>query len=239
MKLEAFVLRLFSIGCCVNEVIGTSVRASSKAEAKAKKRYMDLNEDAYQGAYQGGYQGGYQPQPQMMQNYAEMPPPGAAPMYNSRMQPSFNGAPNGESFLGVAAQAAQGQGQGDTTALVSRLSDAVEAQSKAMMMLENEVEQITAREVAFERKEDARWRSMATEACSSYSKNSVGPVTDESSCKDACVTGEGLKGGSWKSGSSSCSCRVKTSSYRTICGTSGLSISLLATLGMLTFFLRL
>eukprot|EP00746_Dinoflagellata_sp_MGD_P115853 gnl/MRDRNA2_/MRDRNA2_51831_c0_seq1.p1 gnl/MRDRNA2_/MRDRNA2_51831_c0~~gnl/MRDRNA2_/MRDRNA2_51831_c0_seq1.p1 ORF type:complete len:110 (-),score=12.57 gnl/MRDRNA2_/MRDRNA2_51831_c0_seq1:32-361(-) len=52
-------------------------------------------------------------------------------------------------------------------------------------------------------------------ACSSYSKNNVGAVSDDSSCKKACQTGEGLKDGSCSS--DKCSCKVKENSYRDIC----------------------
>jgi hypothetical protein len=146
-----------------------------------------------------------------------------------------------ESLLDLPAEATQSQGQGrsDEIALVSRLSDAVEAQSKAIVMLENDVEQIAAREVAFGRKEDAKLKSMATETCDNYQKEGFGPITDTISCKDACQSAEGLQDGSWKSSQLACQCTVKANTYRTICGTSGLSISLLATLGMLTILFRL
>jgi hypothetical protein len=139
----------------------------------------------------------------------------------------------GESLLGVTAQVSQSQSQGggDTTALVSRLSHAVEAQTKAMMMLESEVEEINAREIALER------TSAAKPECSLYSKQGYGPITDTDSCKNACEKAEGLKEGSFLN--EKCSCKVKQNAYRTICGTSRLSISLLATLGMLFFFFRL
>ena len=65
--------------------------------------------------------------------------------------------------------------------------------------------------------------------CGSYSKNSVGPLTDATTCRTACVTAEGLaeKNGQledWKgsSGSGKCEC-YDGSGYRKLCEDSGYS----------------
>lgn len=65
--------------------------------------------------------------------------------------------------------------------------------------------------------------------CASYSKNSVGPLTDATTCRTACVTAEGLaeKNGQledWKgsSGSGKCEC-YDGSGYRKLCEDSGYS----------------
>ena len=60
--------------------------------------------------------------------------------------------------------------------------------------------------------------------CATFSKNSVAPPTDASSCREACVTAEGLvevNGNleDWKgtSGAGECSCMQSNGGHRTIC----------------------
>jgi hypothetical protein len=172
-----------------------------------------------------------------MQVSAEGPMSAQTQYVDRQAQQSGHGA----SFL------AQGAAQGETAALVARLSDAVAAQSKAMVLLENEVERVAAQEATFEKQEQEMWDSMeAKPACADYKKNNVGPVTDKGTCESACRTGEGLYGGSYKgSGSgSSCSCRVKPNkynAYRDICGngfTSGISLLVTLSIFMMTFRLE-
>ncbi|CAJ1359237.1 unnamed protein product [Effrenium voratum] len=68
-------------------------------------------------------------------------------------------------------------------------------------------------------------------ACSAYSKNGVGPITDKTICRTACETAEGLqpKNGQledWKgsSGAGKCECVTSTNGdRRTICQDDGYS----------------
>ena len=60
--------------------------------------------------------------------------------------------------------------------------------------------------------------------CSSFSKNGVSPVTDATTCREACVTAEGLAEVSGQledfkgsSGAGECSCIQASGGHRTIC----------------------
>mmetsp|Transcript_27203 Transcript_27203/g.43652 ORF Transcript_27203/g.43652 Transcript_27203/m.43652 type:complete len:227 (+) Transcript_27203:57-737(+) len=222
------VLSVLSLASCVH-LVCTKTSATTKVKVHSKKSYEDAAD----------FHGGQAPQ-MLMQPFSD--PPVASTQASSRqMQIPANRASNGESFLGMSGQATQGD---ESSIMLSRLSDAVESQSKAMVILESDFEKLSAREAAFERKEDAMWllKAKGKVACSSYSKKGYGPISDKDTCDDACYSAEGLRGGNIKgSGASlSCSCKVKSghSQYQTICGSSGLSLSSLAILGMLAILLR-
>ena len=60
--------------------------------------------------------------------------------------------------------------------------------------------------------------------CASFSKNGVGAVTDDDSCREACVTAEGLfevngnlQDWSGTSGSGECACMQDNGGHRTVC----------------------
>jgi hypothetical protein len=173
----------------------------------------------------------YQEQPEMNNQAQSMVSNAPQPMMNSQIQMNSQALPaqqlanffdtqanvaQGRSFLGMASQS-------ETAAVVSKLSDAIEAQSKALTVLEAQQVQLANREAAFEA--DAL-RMMRAGKCSDYSKNNVGPIKDSASCKSGCETGEGISGCNRFSGTAGdtakCSCsRRKTSgscnSWTTIC----------------------
>merc|ERR1719401_2883756 len=57
--------------------------------------------------------------------------------------------------------------------MMSRLSEAIDSQSRALNVLESEVEQLSTREVAFEQFEQEKWRAISKPACTAYRRKAL------------------------------------------------------------------
>lgn len=167
-----------------------------------------------------------------------------------------------QSFLATSSQ--QFQQQAEASEIVMRFSEAVQKNSQALMALEAEQEKLAQRETSFEHRilagksvdtdSGGVWIQIASKGtpCKTFSKGGEGPVTDEDTCRDACVNAEGLYGGDWDKKSTAdaegnaggkCNCQLKKNNrnkWREICNDKGvgLSLSLLSVLSTLAMLLR-
>jgi hypothetical protein len=144
--------------------------------------------------------------------YAPSQPSQAAPQY-SLPQSQSRSSSFGNSYSENMMQTKQ-QDQG-SSALMNRLISAELAQTQALLQIQARQDELEKREMAFE---EENFRTDVPN-CTDYTKNGCGPVTDQATCKTCCVTGNGLRSGSYQTRGSIgiCSCKVKENSYRTIC----------------------
>lgn len=93
------------------------------------------------------------------------------------------------SFLGVASDA----GPSD---LLGHLTDAVQAQSQALMALKRQQAHFAAQDLAFEATEEDTIEDLSQRVpmrkCKTYNRNGALPPKDQSSCLDACMTARGF-----------------------------------------------
>merc|ERR1719401_1007753 len=128
--------------------------------------------------------------------------------------------------------------------MVSRLTEAVDSQSRALNALESEVEQLSTREVAFERFDKEKWRAISKPACGAYSNKGIGPIKGKSSCVEACYDAEGLHGAAYTGTGADARCTCKATRFSqvqwlTICASSNRVLPLVFTIGLVLTSLRL
>merc|ERR1719478_707656 len=233
----------------VGDVTSTTARAK-KALALARQSYADMDEAMTDDLPQVSDLAIYEQDPMAL-----LPnEPSTVAGYQDRRSFLATSVTQGRQQAATSEASSQAQQQAASSEFVTRLSEAIQKNSQALLGLEAQQEQLVSREAAFEDRihknanmnseasGEGVWVQMASSgSCGSFKKNGEGPITGSRSCNNACITAEGLPGGDWDPGR--CRCQLKRGNYnqwREICNDKGaaLSLSIVTVLSIFVVLLR-